>query len=171
MAKLKGKELGLSCMLNTEVGAVLAVMRRRMTEPNSHFHPPQDDNCDTDVLQSLKSLRGFIFNPQQEWRKIDPSIYLSPFVDVIQSDEVPAAATGVALSSILKILKLEIFDEKTPGAKETMNSAVTAITGCRFVYLALFLFSVCLSDCFYSSAHNLGNFGCSGQVTCISSSL
>ncbi|XP_058206768.1 ARF guanine-nucleotide exchange factor GNL2 [Rhododendron vialii] len=131
MAKLKGKELGLSCMLNTELGAVLAVMRRRMPESNSHFHPPQDDNCDTDVLQSLKSLRGFIFNPQQEWRKIDPSIYLSPFVDVIQSDEVPAAATGVALSSILKILKLEIFDEKTPGAKETMNSAVTAITGCR----------------------------------------
>lgn len=65
-------------------------------------------------------------------------------MDVIQSDEVPAAATGVALSSILKILKLEIFDEKTPGAKEMMNSAVTAITGCRFVYLALFLFSVFL---------------------------
>ncbi|CAL5397059.1 unnamed protein product [Camellia sinensis] len=130
MTKLKRKELGLSCMLNTEVGAVLAVIRRA-PEPNSHFLPPQEDNSDTSILQSLKSLRALIFNPQQEWRTIDPQMYISPFLDVIQSDDIPAAATGVALSSILKILKLEIFDEKTPGARDAMNAAVTAITGCR----------------------------------------
>ncbi|KAL6984823.1 Nucleolar GTP-binding protein 2 [Sarracenia purpurea var. burkii] len=116
-------------MLNTEVGAVLAVIRRP-PEPNSQFLHPPEDSFET-VLQSLKSLRGLIFNPQQEWRSVDPSIYLSPFLDVIQCDDIPAAATGLALLSVLKILKLEIFDEKTPGAKEAMNSAVTAITGCR----------------------------------------
>ncbi|XP_057501635.1 LOW QUALITY PROTEIN: ARF guanine-nucleotide exchange factor GNL2 [Actinidia eriantha] len=131
MTKLKRKELGLSCMLNTEVGAVLAVIRRLSPEPNSHFLPPQEENYDTTILQSLKSLRGLIFNPQQEWRTMDPSMYLSPFLDVIQSDDMPAAATGVALSSILKILRLGIFDEKTPGAKGSINMAVTAITGCR----------------------------------------
>lgn len=68
---------------------------------------------------------------RQEWRRIDPSLYLSPFLDVIQSDDVPAAATGVALSSVLKIFRLRIFDEKTPGAKDAIGEAVTAVTGCR----------------------------------------
>ncbi|KAL6331275.1 hypothetical protein AAG906_009703 [Vitis piasezkii] len=91
--ELRRRELGLSCMLNTEVGAVLAVIR--------------------------------------QWRTIDPSIYLAPFLDVVQSDDVPATATGVALSAIFKILKLEIFDEKTPGARDAVNSIVTGITTCR----------------------------------------
>ncbi|KAF8401703.1 hypothetical protein HHK36_012649 [Tetracentron sinense] len=127
---LKRKELGLSCMLNTEVGAVLAVIRR-VPDLNSHLSPSHEENHDSSVLHSLKSLRALIFNPQQEWRSIDPSIYLSPFLDVIQSDDIPASATGVALSAILKILKLEIFDEKTPGARDAINSVVNGITSCR----------------------------------------
>ncbi|XAR53315.1 hypothetical protein NMG60_11021834 [Bertholletia excelsa] len=122
------EEFGFSCMLNTEVGAVLAVIRRT-PDPNSQYLP--DELYDTTILQSLKSLRALIFNPQQDWRTIDPSMYLSPFLDVIQSDDIPAAATSVALSSVHKILKLKFFDEKTPGAKEAMNAAVTAITSCR----------------------------------------
>ncbi|XP_027066620.2 ARF guanine-nucleotide exchange factor GNL2-like [Coffea arabica] len=130
MTKIKRKELGLSCMLNAEVGAVLAVIRR-IPEANPQFHHPSEENYDSTILQSLKSLRSLIFNAEQEWRKIDPSLYLSPFLDVIQSDDIPAAATGVALSSILKILRLDIFDEKTPGAKDVMDATVTAITACR----------------------------------------
>ncbi|XVF34803.1 hypothetical protein REPUB_Repub18cG0089900 [Reevesia pubescens] len=130
VGKSKRKELGLSCMLNTEVGAVLAVIRRPI-DPTAQFISPQEDHFDTSIQQSLKALRGLIFNPHQEWRTIDPCIYLSPFLDVIQSDGIPAAATGVALSAILKILKLEIFDEKTPGAKEAINLVVVGITSCR----------------------------------------
>ncbi|XP_022728914.1 ARF guanine-nucleotide exchange factor GNL2-like [Durio zibethinus] len=130
MNKSKRKELGLSCMLNTEVGAVLAVIRRPI-DPTAQLFSPQEDYFDSSIQQSLKSLRGLIFNPHQEWRTIDPCIYLSPFLDVIQSDDIPAAATGVALSAVLKILKLDIFDEKTPGAKEAINIVVTGITNCR----------------------------------------
>lgn len=129
--KSRRKELRLSCMLNTEVGAVLAVIRRPIDYNSDHFASQDHETVDSSLLQSLKSLRPLIFNPQQEWRTIDPSIYLSPFLDVIQSDEVPAAATSVALSALLKILKLEIFDEKTPGARDAVGSIVTAITGCR----------------------------------------
>ncbi|EOY30839.1 GNOM-like 2 [Theobroma cacao] len=128
--KSRRKELGLSCMLNTEVGAVLAVIRRPI-DPTAQFFSPQEEHYDSSIQQSLKSLRGLIFNPHQEWRTTDPCIYLSPFLDVIQSDDIPAAATGVALSAILKILKLEIFDEKTPGAKEAINFVVSGITSCR----------------------------------------
>ncbi|CBI28089.3 unnamed protein product, partial [Vitis vinifera] len=128
--ELRRRELGLSCMLNTEVGAVLAVIRRP-SDTNSQFLAAQEDNFDSSLLHSLKSLRALIFNPQQEWRTIDPSIYLAPFLDVVQSDDVPATATGVALSAIFMILKLEIFDEKTPGARDAVNSIVTGITTCR----------------------------------------
>ncbi|KAL5771268.1 hypothetical protein ACOSP7_015422 [Xanthoceras sorbifolium] len=124
MAKYKKKVLGLSCMLNTEVGAVLAVIRR----PIDYI---QEETFDSSILQSLKSLRSLIFNPQQDWRNLDPSLYLSPFLDVIQSDDIPAAATGVALSAVLKILKLEISNENTPGARDAINSAVTGITSCQ----------------------------------------
>ncbi|XP_075499311.1 ARF guanine-nucleotide exchange factor GNL2 [Primulina tabacum] len=130
MTKAKRKELGVSCMLNTEIGAVLAVIRRAPDQNTGIYHHP-DENFDASILQSLKSLRALLFNPQQEWRTVDPSLYLSPFLDVIQSDDIPAAATAVALQSILKILRLGVFDEKTPGAKDVVNLAVTAITGCR----------------------------------------
>ncbi|KAM3753664.1 hypothetical protein ACB098_03G110200 [Castanea mollissima] len=129
--KTKRKELGLSCMLNTEVSALLAVIRRP-PEPTSPYYFSSDDHFDSStLLHSLKSLRALIFNPHQEWHNIDPSLYISPFLLVIQGDDVPAAATGVALFALLKILNLEIFDEKTKGAKEAINSIVTAISGCR----------------------------------------
>ncbi|XP_050216761.1 ARF guanine-nucleotide exchange factor GNL2 [Mercurialis annua] len=122
------KEVSLSCMLNTELSAILAVIRR---PHDSTSLLQQEDHYDTAILNSLKSLRALIFNPQQEWRTIDPSVYISPFLDVIQSDDIPATATNVALSAISKVLKLQFFDEKTPGAKDAINSIVTGITSCR----------------------------------------
>jgi len=128
--KSKRRQLGLSCMLNTEVSAVIAVVRR----PDCiHLYnlSNSEEAYDSSLISSLRSLRSLIFNPQQEWRTIDPTIYLTPFLDVIISDDVPAAATGVALSAVLKILKFEVFDEKTPGAKEGIESVVSGITSCR----------------------------------------
>ncbi|RWR83030.1 ARF guanine-nucleotide exchange factor GNL2 [Cinnamomum micranthum f. kanehirae] len=124
------RELGLACMLNTEVGAVLAVIRRT-PDLSSQFLPQPEENIDPAILNSLRSLRALLFNPLQEWHNIDPSFYLSPFLEVIESDNIPATATGVALSAILKILKLEIFDEKTPGAIDAMHSVVNGITNCH----------------------------------------
>ncbi|KAF9616848.1 hypothetical protein IFM89_032698 [Coptis chinensis] len=130
LTKLKKKQLAISCMLNTEVGAVLAVIRR-VPDANSQFIAATEEHGDSSLLQHLKSLRSLIFNPRQEWHMVDPSTYLAPFLDVIQSDDIPASATAVALSAVLKFLKLEIFNEKTPGARDAINSIVTGITSCR----------------------------------------
>ncbi|XP_072951847.1 ARF guanine-nucleotide exchange factor GNL2 [Typha angustifolia] len=126
------KELGVSCMLNTEVGAVLAVIRRP-PDPTSQLLPPvHEDAATAHLLRSLKSLRSLIFHPDHaDWRTVDPSVFLSPFLDVIQSDDVPAVATGVALSAVLKILRLDIFDERAPGGREAIHSVVSAVTNCR----------------------------------------
>ncbi|XP_076941268.1 ARF guanine-nucleotide exchange factor GNL2-like [Bidens hawaiensis] len=125
----RSKDLGLSCMLKTEVGAVLAVIRRRTDSSSQYYY--QDDTLDSAIPQSLKSLRTLIFTNLQPWKHVDPSIYISPFLDVISSDGVPAGATAVALSSVLKIMKLNMFDKRTPGAHEVMANVVMAVIGCR----------------------------------------
>lgn len=134
------RELDISCMLNTEVGAVLAVIRSTSETGPQFLASPEDAapsaaaaTADSPLLQSLKSLRSLIFRTAGagDRRFAEPSVYLGPFLDVIQSDDVPASATGVALSAVLKILKLGIFDEGTPGARDAIHSVVSAITNCR----------------------------------------
>ncbi|XP_074590636.1 ARF guanine-nucleotide exchange factor GNL2 [Curcuma longa] len=130
------REIAISCMLNAEVGAVLAVIRHPLVDNlagGQGIIAAPDDAANQHLVHSLKSLRSLLFHPRQwgEWRATDPSLYLSPFLDVIQSDDVPAAATGVALSAILKILKHDVFDEHTPGARDAIHSVVFAITNCR----------------------------------------
>ncbi|CAN6452847.1 unnamed protein product [Victoria cruziana] len=128
----KGIDLSISCMVNTEVGALLAVMRMSPGDQcGSQFIPGADEALDNSLMSGLKSLRNFIFNVQQDWHSVDPSIYLSPFLDVIQFDEIAAPAVATALSATIKILKLEIFDSTTPHAREAMHLIVDAITNCR----------------------------------------
>ncbi|PKA57198.1 ARF guanine-nucleotide exchange factor GNL2 [Apostasia shenzhenica] len=127
------REIGISCMLNTEVGAVLSVIRRPPDPAGALLTGSSDiDTPSSQLVHSLRSLRSLIFHPQHgSWRSTDPAVYLSPFLDIIQSDGVPAAATGVALSAILKIVRLDIFGELTPGAREAIHSVVFSVTNCR----------------------------------------
>ncbi|KAJ1265415.1 hypothetical protein BS78_08G075000 [Paspalum vaginatum] len=128
------KDLGISCMLNTEVGALLAVIRRR-PDPYSYLPPAvaaAEEATFSALISSLKALRGLLFQPRHgAWRCSDPSTYLTAFLDVVQSEEVPPAATGVALSSVLKILRIDVFDECSPGARDAVHAILTALTNCR----------------------------------------
>ncbi|CAN1850244.1 ARF guanine-nucleotide exchange factor GNL2 [Linum perenne] len=62
---------------------------------------------------------------------MDRAVYLTPFLDVIQSDEIQSAATSIALYSVLKLLSVEIFGERTIGARDAINSVVMGLTECR----------------------------------------
>ncbi|XP_072148427.1 ARF guanine-nucleotide exchange factor GNL2 [Setaria viridis] len=128
------KDLGISCMLNTEVAALLAVIRRR-PDPYSYLPPAvaaAEEATFAGLISSLKTLRGLLFQPRHgAWRCSDPSTYLTPFLDVVQSDEAPPAATGVALSSVLKILRIDVFDECSPGARDAVHAILAALTSCR----------------------------------------
>lgn len=131
------KELAISCMLNTEASAVLAVIRSPTDPTVAHQllpAPPPDlsEPPNSHAVNSLKYLRSLIFLPRHvAWRSAEPSIYLTPFLDVIQGDDIPAPATAAALSSILKILDHNVFDEQTPGARDAIHSIVFAVTNCR----------------------------------------
>lgn len=119
-----------ACMINSEIGAVLAVMRRNVRWGVRYM--ADDEQLEHSLIHSLKELRKQIFLWQNQWHKVDPAVYLQPFLDVIQSDETGAPITGVALSSIYKILILDVLDLDTVNVGEAMHLIVEAVTSCRF---------------------------------------
>lgn len=120
----------LACMINSEIGAVLAVMRRNVRWGVRYV--ADDDQLEHSLIHSLKELRKQIFSWQHKWHNIDPAVYLQPFLDVIRSDETGAPITGVALSSVYKILSLDILDLDTVNVGDAMHLIVDAVTSCRF---------------------------------------
>lgn len=120
----------LECMVNTEIGALLAVMRRNVRWGN-RFSPAHEQQ-EHSLIQSLKSLRKKLFTWHAQWHKIDPVLYLQPFLAVIQSEETGAPITSVALSSVYKILTLDVFDMHTVNIQDTMHLIVDAVTSCHF---------------------------------------
>ncbi|XP_065860498.1 ARF guanine-nucleotide exchange factor GNOM [Euphorbia lathyris] len=124
------KKATLACMINAEVGAVLAIMRKNVRWGGRYMSG--DDQLEHSLIQSLKSLRKQIFLWQHSWHTINPAVYLQPFLDVIRSDETGAPITGVALSSVYKILTLDVIDQTTMNVEDAMHLVVDAITSCRF---------------------------------------
>lgn len=121
---------GLACMVNSEIGAVLAVMRRNVRWGVRYM--ADDDHLEHSLIQSFKELRKQIFSWQNRWHTINPVLYLQPFLDVIQSDETGAPITGVALSAIYKVLTLDILDIDTVNVDDALHLIVDAVTSCRF---------------------------------------
>ncbi|XWS32905.1 hypothetical protein CRYUN_Cryun22dG0031200 [Craigia yunnanensis] len=119
-----------ACMINSEIGAVLAVMRRNVRWRVRYV--ADDDQLEHSLIHSLKELRKQIFSWQHQWQNVDPVVYVRPFLDVIQSDETGAPITGVALSSIYKILTLDVLDLDTVNVGDAMHLIVDAVTSCRF---------------------------------------
>ncbi|EEC76666.1 hypothetical protein OsI_14634 [Oryza sativa Indica Group] len=113
------KDLGISCMLNTEVAALLAVIRRR-PDPYSYLPPAvaaAEEATFAGLIQSLKNLRGLLFQPRHgAWRCSDPAMYLKPFLDVI--------------------LRIDVFDECSPGARDAIQAVLTAVSSCRVERIA-----------------------------------
>ncbi|MFS8017199.1 putative Sec7 domain, guanine nucleotide exchange factor, Sec7 domain superfamily [Helianthus anomalus] len=117
-------------MVNSEIGAVLAVMRRNV---RWGFHYTTDeDQLDHPLIKSFKEIRRKVFSWQHQWHTINPVVYLQPFLDVIQSDETSAPITGVALSSIYKFLTLEVLDLDIVNVTDALCLIVDAVTSCRF---------------------------------------
>lgn len=117
-------------MVNSEIGAVLSVMRRNVRWGVQYMD--DEDQLDHSLIKSFKEIRSKVFLWQDQWHDLDPVMYLQPFLDVIQSDETGAPITGVALSSIYKFLTLEVLDLNTVNVADALHQIVDAVTSCRF---------------------------------------
>ncbi|KAK5835210.1 hypothetical protein PVK06_010897 [Gossypium arboreum] len=127
---IKPSRGAFTCMINSEIVAVLAVMRRNVRW--GIYYVADDDHLEHSLIHSLKELRRKIFSWQHQWQNVDPVVYLQPFLDVIQSDETSAPITGVALSSIYKILTIDVLDLDIVNVRVAMHMIIDAVTSCRF---------------------------------------
>uniref|UniRef100_A0A0D9VFE3 SEC7 domain-containing protein n=1 Tax=Leersia perrieri TaxID=77586 RepID=A0A0D9VFE3_9ORYZ len=134
--------VAMACVLSLEVATVLAIMRRNVRWAGVRYGGGDgggggdDEHLDHPLIAGLKSLRrraaSWDGDAPRRWRDVEPLLYLRPFLDVVRSDETGAPITGAALSSLHKILTLDLVGPDTPGVAEAMGAVVEAVTGCRF---------------------------------------
>lgn len=131
--------VAMACVVASEVATVLAVMRRNVRWAGVRYDSGgADEHLDHPLVAGLKSLRGRAAGwgrPGGACRwldDVDPLLYLRPFFDVVRSDETGAPITGAALSSLHKVLSLDLVGPAAPSVAGAMGAVVDAVTGCRF---------------------------------------
>ncbi|KAF8652076.1 hypothetical protein HU200_063022 [Digitaria exilis] len=130
--------VAMACVVASEVATVLAVMRRNVRWGGVRYDGGDggaDEHLDHPLIAGLKSLRRRAagWGGGGRWRDdVDPLLYLRPFLDVVRSDETGAPITGAALSSLHKMLSLDLVGPAAPNVAEAMGAVVDAVTGCRF---------------------------------------
>ena len=136
--------VAMACVVASEVATVLAVMRRNVRWAGVLYDGGggggggADEHLDHPLVAGLKSLRRRAAGwggggGACRWRDdVDPLLYLRPFLDVVRSDETGAPITGAALSSLHKMLSLDVVGPAAPNVAEAMGAVVDAVTGCRF---------------------------------------
>jgi len=135
--------VAMACVVASEVATVLAVMRRNVRWAGVLYDGGgggADEHLDHPLVAGLKFLRrraaGWVGGGGGgacRWRDdVDPLLYLRPFLDVVRSDETGAPITGAALSSLHKMLSLDLVGPAAPNVAGAMGAVVDAVTGCRF---------------------------------------
>ncbi|XP_077999496.1 Golgi-specific brefeldin A-resistance guanine nucleotide exchange factor 1-like [Glandiceps talaboti] len=111
-----------------EMSLVVTAMRR-----NSRWssHSPQDEDQDP-LLGNFSQLKEVI-NNISDLIEVEPNVFLTPFLDVIRSEDTTGPITGLALSSINKFLSYGLVDSSCEGAAAAIENMADAVTHARFV--------------------------------------
>ncbi|PVD38476.1 hypothetical protein C0Q70_01091 [Pomacea canaliculata] len=103
---------------------------RRTTRYGSHARH-QDDDGDQ-LLSSFSQLKD-ILNTVTDLDELEPNVFLSPFLDVIRSEDTTGPITGFALSSVNKFLSYNLIDPLCDTAGAAIENIADAVTHARFV--------------------------------------
>ena len=75
--------------------------------------------------------------------ELDPTLFLSPFLDVIRSEVVTGPVTGLALDAMQKFLSYELLHVDTRDAANAVENIADAVTHARSViYIIQITFSI-----------------------------
>eukprot|EP00884_Botryococcus_braunii_P022699 jgi/Botrbrau1/9112/Bobra.0305s0016.2 len=126
--------LKIALLLNQEIAAVVTAMRQNSKWaliPTRYTRLQDDEMGDDPLLEELKLLRRRIFH-WHDWSVVDPMEYLGPFLEVIRSPETSGPITGMALTSLCRMLDQFIMGEWSGSLAEVMHNTADAVTQCKF---------------------------------------
>ncbi|XP_037941618.1 Golgi-specific brefeldin A-resistance guanine nucleotide exchange factor 1-like [Teleopsis dalmanni] len=111
-----------------EMSTLITAMRRGSRWNSAAYLDDEKDG----IMKLFMELRE-VLNRVEDLRLIEPNIYLSPFLEVIRTDETTGAVTSLALASINKFLSYGLLDPTSPSLAATVENIVDAVTHARFM--------------------------------------
>ncbi|XP_069466354.1 Golgi-specific brefeldin A-resistance guanine nucleotide exchange factor 1 [Ambystoma mexicanum] len=111
-----------------EIGYVVGAIKRNARWST---HTPLDEEQDP-LLHSFSQLKD-VLNNITELSKIEPNVFLRPFLEVIRSEDTTGPITGLALTSVNKFLSCALIDPYHDGTAEGIENMADAVTHARFV--------------------------------------
>uniref|UniRef100_H2XRX8 Mon2/Sec7/BIG1-like dimerisation and cyclophilin-binding domain-containing protein n=2 Tax=Ciona intestinalis TaxID=7719 RepID=H2XRX8_CIOIN len=111
-----------------EVNIVVTALRRNLRWATHNYQNDHEDQ----LISSFNSLKN-VLNRCEGLSVLEPNIYLTPFLEVVRSEDTTGPITGLALSSINKFLSYGLIDLNAPNAAMAVSSMADAVTHARFV--------------------------------------
>lgn len=122
----------LALLLNSEIAAVITAMRQNAKWAVVPGKYNEEDHMEPEPhYDDFRTLRRKIFE-WEDWPSISPLDYLTPFLKLVREPEVSGPITGVALTSIWRLLTSNIIDLSTTGVEEALNQIVEDTVLCKF---------------------------------------
>ncbi|VDI44231.1 golgi-specific brefeldin A-resistance guanine nucleotide exchange factor 1 [Mytilus galloprovincialis] len=115
-------------IIQGEISLVVTAMRRS-ARWGQHTH--QDEEGDP-LLKSFSKLKDLL-NSVSDLEEIEPNTFLSPFLEVIRSEDTTGPITGLALTSVKKLISYGLLDPSTDTAAAAIENIADAVTHARFV--------------------------------------
>ncbi|CAM1293367.1 GBF1 (predicted) [Pycnogonum litorale] len=111
-----------------EMSLVVTAMKKG-NRWSSHVY--QDEHRDV-LLRNFSNLKE-VLNHVSDLSDLEPYTFLSPFLDVIRSEDTTGPVTGLALSSVNKFLAYNLIAASCESAPVAVENIADAITHARFV--------------------------------------
>ncbi|XP_059156775.1 Golgi-specific brefeldin A-resistance guanine nucleotide exchange factor 1-like [Physella acuta] len=112
--------------------ALLITAMRRTSRYGGHRHGRHQDDEGDFLQNSFFQLKDVLYN-LTELNEIEANAFLSPFLDVIRSEDTTGPITGLALNSINKFLTYGLVDPASDNSAAAIENIADAVTHARFV--------------------------------------
>ncbi|CAF1390661.1 unnamed protein product [Adineta ricciae] len=109
-----------------EIQAITSSKKNNARWSNTHSY---EETPEMNSFQKLKTILNFASDLQD----IDSNTFLTPFLDIIRSDETSGPITCLALNAVNKFLSYGLIDTQGESAASAIDKVASAVTHTRFV--------------------------------------
>ncbi|CAF4255617.1 unnamed protein product [Rotaria sp. Silwood2] len=109
-----------------EIQALTSSRKNSLRWSTTHSY---EESPEMNSFQKLKT----ILNTVSDLQDIDSNTFLTPFLDIIRSDETSGPITCLALNAVNKFLSYGLIDTQSESASSAIDKVANAVTHTRFV--------------------------------------